>query len=610
VVKKSAIFLVILLGLVLMLKFPGFSSETRARKGSVDAWPAHFGQIQFKNPFTRSEERFRQSRHFSVSQDIHWICSYGTIQNDYLFTIKQTKDGGYLAAGKSYATNNGAADAVLIKINEDGSLEWQRSYGRENQEAYYPCSVAETSDGGCILATDSVNADSSNTLDIDILVLKLSSDGSILWQKTYGRNASRVYVRGEIQQTSDGGYVLIGSILPLETNISSILVLKLDSNGNILWDKIFRISGFQWGDSVQQTSDGGYIVGGGARGYPGDGSSEKVYPLILKLDSYGNIEWQKLHEGYGNFSGYRTSVITTRDNGYVVARSVENSRFVSPWGEWEYEGDFGVFKLDSAGNILWQNLYGGSGWDQLYALCETRDGGYAVGGYTESYGRGSSDGWILKLDSSGNIAWQKTYGKENTPNLLFNITQKSNGDFLAAGYIIRPGHSDMMALNISEEGELGAGNDWVTDSDAIPTPTFAVPINTELTSMNAGLVSAFSNASSADFSLTQELLCWNLHQPPINVSLRTETNRSLFVKELYKFLTWQPNPLNGQFSIAEYRIYRRVSGGQFEHIKTVPGSTFEYMDMILKSGAVLEYAITSVDSEGRESPRSVPVITS
>jgi hypothetical protein len=594
----------------LMLKFPGFSSETCVKIINRTTTPYPLAKMQLKNPFVRPEERFRQSRHFSDSSDIHWICSYGTALNDYLFTIKQTKDGGYLATGKSYDTNNRNADAVLLKLNSEGSIEWQKSYGRENQEAYYPCSVAETSDSGYILATDSVNADSSNAQDIDILVLKLSSDGSILWQKTYGRDTSKNYVHGEIQQTPDGGYILIGTITPLETNISSILLLKLDSTGNILWDKIFKTPGLQRGDSVQQTSDGGYIVGGGAFGYPGIRSSEKGHPLILKLDSNGNIEWQKLYEGYGRFSSYRTSVITTRDNGYLVADSVEYSKILSQWGEWEYDGDFWVFKLDSAGNILWQNLYGGSGWDQAFALCETRDGGYAVGGYTESYGRGSSEGWILKLDSTGNITWQKTYGEINAANLLFNISQKNNGDFLAAGYIVRMAQSDMLALNISEEGEIGVGCEWVMNSGAIATPTFAVPIDTELASMNAGLISNFSTASSANLSLTQELLCWNLHQPPINVSLRTEINRSLYVKEFYNFLSWEPNPVNDKFSVAEYRIYRRVSEGKFEHLKTVPANTFEYMDMILRTGEVYKYAVTSVDSEGRESPKSVSVFIS
>jgi len=145
------------------------------------------------------------------------------------------------------------------------------------------------------------------------------------------------------------------------------------------------------------------------------------------------------------------------------------------------------------------------------------------------------------------------------------------------------------------------------DSGAIATPTFTVPINTDLAPMNAGLISNFSNASSANYSLTQELLCWNLHQPPINVSLRTEVNRSLFRKELKNTLSWQPNPLNDQFSIVEYRIYRKVGNNNYENIEAVPANVTEYAELVPTTGQAVSYLLTSVDSEGRESPRSVAV---
>jgi hypothetical protein len=597
----AAIFLI----LALLVGLSGLSSETREKNPMRSMTMDSFSQFRFKSSL-KSREHFQQSRPSSDSSDIRWVCSYGTNQNDYLFTIKQAKDGGYFAAGKSYGMN-GIPDAVLIKINEEGSLEWQKSYGMVKEEAYYPCSVAETSDGGYILATDSVNTGSSKAEDVDILVLKLSSDGSILWQKTYGRETSAEYTRGEILQTRDGGFILVGAIVPLETTTPSILILKLDSAGNILWDKIFKTPGMQWGDSVQQTSDGGYIVGGEVLGYPSIRSAEKAHPLILKLDPNGNVMWQKLYEGHGKVSIYRVNIIVTRDNGYLVADSVEDATRYQ-WGL-KYNGDFWVFKLDPSGNILWQNLYGGSQWDQPYALCETRDGQYAVGGYTESYGEGSSGGWILKLGSAGNIVWQKAYCEKSYGNLLFSISQKSSGDFLAAGYTVRGAtESDMLALNISEDGEIGEGGNWVMDTDAIAAPTFAVAINADLAYMNAGLISNLGNASSADYSLTREILCWNLHQPPISVSLKTEINRSLFRKELKNTLIWQPNPFNDQFSIVEYRIYRKVGNNDYEMIKAVSVDVTEYVDeLIPATGQSVSYSLTSVDSKGIESPRSLSV---
>jgi fibronectin type 3 domain-containing protein len=144
----------------------------------------------------------------------------------------------------------------------------------------------------------------------------------------------------------------------------------------------------------------------------------------------------------------------------------------------------------------------------------------------------------------------------------------------------------------------------------VATPTFTVPKNINLYSKAAGLISGFSNSSPANLSLIQGLLTWNLHQPPINTSVRTEMNRSLFVKEYYNILSWQPNPQNDQFSVVEYKIYRKVSGGQYGLVDSVPADTYEYMDLISATGEVLEYALTSVDSEGRESPKSIPAKTS
>lgn len=610
-VKESAILLVIPLAFVLMLNFPCLSSEAETRMVRLSSIPVPPIQLQFKNPFARPEERIRQDRrYFSDSTDLQWICAYGTAQNDYLYTIKQTKDGGYLAAGVSYSGGGSSSDAILVKLNSEGSIEWQRSYGRDSYEASFQCSVAETSDGGYILATDSINPDSlPNDRKYAILVLKLASDGSILWQKTYERVNSREYAHGEIQQTRDGGYILAGTSLPFDTNTSDILVLKLDSAGNIQWDKTFKSLSPQWGESVQQTSDGGYIVGGGSHGYPWF-SSESVYPLVIRLDSKGNIQWQKLYKGHGRLSNHGTKVIVTEDDDFVVADFVQYSRYVTWAGYWEYFGDLWIFKLDSAGNMLWQNLYGGSeSFEQNHSLCETHDGGFVVGGLINPYGTSRYNGWILKLDSSGNIAWQKVYGKKIAPTVLLGLSQRKNGDLLAAGYIVRlGGQSDMIALNIGEEGEIGTGCNWVVKTDAVVTPTFVVPINTDLENISAGLISNFSNASSANFNLAKELLCWNLHQPPMNVSIKTETNRSLCVKELYGVLSWEANPQNDKFNIAKYKIYKKRTGEQFEHLKTVPANTFEYnLDLIPQTGEVFYYAITSVDSEGRESPKSASV---
>jgi len=597
VVKKYAIFLSILVGFAWIMKFPGYSSETGGDRPFKSISRDSFYQFQFKNPFARAGEPIRLDRRLSASQDIHWIRSYGTDGNDYIYSIKQTRDGGSLAAGMTYKGANGGIDAVLLKLNSEGSIEWKKSYGGGTTDGWWNVSFTETADGGYVLATDT---ESFGVGKKDVWLLKLSSDGNIVWQKTYGKADTYDDARGGIQQTHDGGYVLVGGSQAVMNSLDGdLLILKVDANGNLQWDRIYKDFRIQVGDSFEQTLGGGFIVGASAFGHYG--VSDMFHPLILKLDANGDIEWQKLYEGYGRSWDYYTIVQPTRDGGYFVAD------YVDPTGTGNE--DFWIFKLDSAGNILWQNLYGGSGWDRIgRALCQMRDGGYAVAGFTNSYGRGSFDGWILKLDPNGNIVWQKTYG-DNFPEVLFSLHQKSNGELLAAGYSSRES-DEMLVLNVSEEGEIGGSCEWVMNSSAVAKPTFVVPVNTGLSLINAGLISDISSSSASDIGLVQELLCWNLHQPPVNLSLKTEMNRSLFVKEFYNILSWQPNSQNDPFTINEYKIYRRISGHPYEHIKTVPGNTLEYMELIPATGEVIEYALASVDSEGRESPKSLPVKSS
>jgi len=245
-----------------------------------------------------------------------WQKIYGGSNSDEAYSIQQTSDGGYIVAG--YTDSFGAVghDVYILKLNADGNLVWQKTFDRNAHD--YAFSIQQTSDGGYIVAgkTSSFGTGSS-----DVYILKLDADGNLVWQKTFG--GSGVDGAYSIQQTSDGGYIVAGWKYSFEAG-NDVYILKLDSNGNLKWQKTYGGSYNDWAYSIQQTSDGGYIVAGGTESF--GAGEEDVY--ILKLDSNGTLVWQKTFGESGN--DLARSIQQTSDGGYIVA-GLTNSFGAGGW---------------------------------------------------------------------------------------------------------------------------------------------------------------------------------------------------------------------------------------------------------------------------------------
>lgn len=275
--------------------------------------------------------------------------------------------------------------------------------------------IQRTSDGGYIIAGELETSSS-----FDFWVLKLDRMGNIIWQKTYGydggNNCERAY---SIKETSDGGYIVAGSA---EENCwggwpAAFWIIKLNKDGSIIWQKKYKGDGATKAPSIQQTNDGGYIVAG------------MDNFTIIKIDGNGDTLWHRRYPGY-----FARSIQQTSDGGYIVAGG---STFVN--GTWP---TYQVYKLDAFGNIIWQRAYGGDNADSAESIMQTADGGYIIAGSTGSFGAGSTDVWVIKLNADGDISWQKTYGNYDQ-NEAYAIIQAHD-----EGYIVTGG-TFIMKININ-----------------------------------------------------------------------------------------------------------------------------------------------------------------
>jgi hypothetical protein len=383
----------------------------------------------------------------NLAPQIEWQKTYGGSEGERAHSIQQTSDGGFIVAGYTWSyngdiTNNkGWSDVWILKLKNDGSIEWQKTYGGIGEDIAY--SIQETSDGGYIVACF-IQYQSDDITEIkgngDLWILKLSIDGKIEWQKTYGGTGGEH--AQSVLETIDGGYIVLGSAGSNDGDIKEyrgsgdVWVLKLSIDGKIEWQKTYGGSEIENVGSIKNTREGGYIVAASTRSNDGDitkyqGSKDK---WLIKLNIDGKIEWQKTYSGTGVDHAYCVEELSS--GGYLLAGSSEIEKSDGPIFP---INDFDILKLKSDGNIEWQKTYGGTGNDIAYSIKEVNDGGYIVTGTTTSNNgdvtenKGLSDVWVVKLNMDGNIEWQKTLGGSKK-ECAYSIQETRDGGYIVAGY--------------------------------------------------------------------------------------------------------------------------------------------------------------------------------
>ncbi len=334
-------------------------------------------------------------------------------------------------------------------------ISWQASFGGTAYD--FALQSSATSDGGYIVAgTSSSGATGNKTIagygSEDYWILKLDALGNIEWQKVFGGSGSDVAAHAE--QTSDGGFIIGGysSSLPSGNKTASLYgiydcwILKLNASGIIEWQTSLGGEQNENCYAVHQTTDGGYIVGADSESDISGNKTEASFGgkdyWIIKLDATGNKSWEKAYGGNG--TDLFADINLTSDDGFIIGGN-SNSNFSGNKNE-NTNGvmDFWMLKLNSIGNIQWQNTIGGSLDDELYFCQQTIDGNYFVGGSSDSeisgdkseaqFGAviGFADYWVMKLNNSGNIIWQNTIGATRVDE-CYGGMQLSDGSYIIGG---------------------------------------------------------------------------------------------------------------------------------------------------------------------------------
>ena len=301
-------------------------------------------------------------------------------------SIQQTADGGYIITGATFL-GNGDDDVCLIKTDQSGNELWSKTFGGTERDMGY--SVQQTTDGGYIVTGLTSSFGNGN----ELYLIKTDVSGNEQWFKTFG--GTEWDVGYSVQETTDGGYIVTG-LTSSFGNWSDLYLIKTDGSGNEQWFKIFGGTYLDIGESVQQTNDGGYIITGVTSSF-GNGSEEV---LLFKTDGNGDSLWTKTFGGSDMDEDWGNSVKQTNDGGFIITGWTHPDP--TP-GSFE-DSEVLLIKTDGSGNEEWTKTFGGAEGESGYSVQQTADGGYIIAGSTSSFGNGGSDIYLIKTDENGNIS--------------------------------------------------------------------------------------------------------------------------------------------------------------------------------------------------------------
>jgi hypothetical protein len=349
-----------------------------------------------------------------------WNRTFGGTDTDWGNCIQQTNDGGYILSGFTKSFGAGDYDVWLIKTDNTGNMLWNRTFGGTAGD--YGYCVQQTTDDGYIITGYTYSFGAG---DVNVWLIKTDSTGNMTWNTTFvGTQVSGGFF---VQQTTDGGYIITGITDSIDPENGDFWLIKTDSTGNMVWNKIFGGTNDDWAKCVHQTSDSGYIITGLTRSF-GAGESDV---WLIKTDSTGNMLWNRTFGGVDSEDS--NCVRQTSDGGYIITG-----------GTWSFgagESDVWLIKTDSTGNEMGNWTFGGFNYESSKCVQQTMDDGYIITGYTHSFDAGNGDVWLIKTDEDGN------YNDTTPPVTIISFYPKyPNGD---NGWYVTPVTITLEAMDMS-----------------------------------------------------------------------------------------------------------------------------------------------------------------
>jgi predicted secreted protein len=345
----------------------------------------------------------------SAKLTVEFNRAFGGSKSDVAYRVIQTSDGGYALVGQTSSYGAGLTDAWLVKVDSEGNLLWNKTYGGPSDDT--ASCILQTADSGFILAGLTASFGSGGS---DYWLVKTDSQGKMQWNKTFGgaKNDLATYAA----QTSDGGFVLVGWEESFGAGGEDIWLIKTDANGGMQWSKTYGGALNDEAYFVAQIGDGGFALVGDTASF-----SSTQNALFIKTDPEGNLIWNKTYGGEG-IEAWQS--LLQLDDGYVLGG------WTSSFGAGSM--DAWLMKTDQGGNALWNMTFGGQFDDAAYSMIKADDGGYALAGSNRASASAPLDFWLIKTDADGTLQLEQTFGGD-FDDVTYSLIQAGDKGFVMAG---------------------------------------------------------------------------------------------------------------------------------------------------------------------------------
>ena len=408
---------------------------------------------------------------------------FGGTNTESAYRVAICRDGGYITAGYTRSLGTGIANMHLIRTDIYGEQLWEAVIGGTVVDKAYAVAVTNGGEFVAVGSTTSFGAGQE-----DILVVKLDSSGNKLWQKTFGGPG---FDEGwDIRQTTDGGYIISGVSNSFGAKFFDAILLKIDSEGNEQWKKLYGGSSTDVGFCIRQTADGGYAFLGQTLS-SGEGQGDFY---MVKTDANGNKEWEKTYGDSLPEEGRYFAI--TNDGGYILIGKTES---YGAGGE-----DIYVIKIDSAGNMLWSKTYGGNDKDTGKSIEQTSDGGFIIASSSRSFNWINPNAWFIKTDNNGTQQWAKDYGGWYHDH-GHHILPTADGGYIATGHFnqLEAQKEDTYLLKLDSNGN------WYPDAKDAGIVKVLNPLNGDCSNSSTKVsieIKNYGNAKLTAISLKVNII--------------------------------------------------------------------------------------------------------